>query len=113
IDRYRKLKPASLEALVEGGEDHEFEVPEALLIDDRTPATEHLRLRFWEELHAALAELPREQRQVFVWHELEGLSFEDIVALTGENRNTLVSRKRYAVLHLRRRLETLWKEYLP
>jgi RNA polymerase sigma factor (sigma-70 family) len=113
IDRYRRPKPASLDALAEGGEEAEFELPAPLLVDDRTPETEHLRLRFWEELHAALAELPQEQRQVFVWHELEGLPFEEIVALTGENRNTLVSRKRYAVLHLRRRLEALWEEFLP
>jgi DNA-directed RNA polymerase specialized sigma24 family protein len=71
-----------------------------------------LRNLFWEQLHAALAELPQAQRQVFVWHELEGLSFQDIATLTGEKLNTLLSRKRYAVLHLRQRLQRLRDEFL-
>ena len=84
--------------------------PGFFLRDDNTPRTEHLRSLFWEALHSALAELPEEQRQVFVWHELESLSFQDIAALTGENLNTLLSRKRYAILHLRLRLEPLRAE---
>ncbi|PTX91603.1 RNA polymerase sigma factor [Opitutus sp. ER46] len=111
IDRRRKPSPTSLDALAED-EDDGLDMAEWLLRDDKTPRTEHLRRRFWEELHAALAELPDEQRQVFVWHELEALSFEDIAALTGENVNTLLSRKRYAVLHLRTRLESLRREFL-
>jgi len=115
IDRYRKPRMASLDALAAEVEPDEeaFELPESLLRDDRTPESEHLRNLFWEQLHAALAELPQEQRQVFVWHELEGLSFQDIAALTGENLNTLLSRKRYAVLHLRRRFQMLRDEFLP
>jgi RNA polymerase sigma factor (sigma-70 family) len=113
IDRYRKPSMASLDALAGDAADDDtpFDFAELLLRDDNTPRTEHLRHRFWEELHAALAELPEEQRQVFVWHELEALSFEDIAALTGENVNTLLSRKRYAVLHLRARLEPLRDEF--
>jgi DNA-directed RNA polymerase specialized sigma24 family protein len=57
--------------------------------------------------------LPQEQRQVFVWHELEGLTFQEIAALTGENLNTLLSRKRYAVLHLRQRFQNLRDEFFP
>ncbi|MCX6952147.1 MAG: RNA polymerase sigma factor [Verrucomicrobia bacterium] len=113
IDRARKPKMASLDALAEDAADAAFEFPAGLLRDDQTPATEYRRMLFWERLHAALAELPPEQRQVFVWHELEGLSFQEIGALTGENQNTLLSRKRYAVLHLRRQLGNLRDEFLP
>jgi RNA polymerase sigma factor (sigma-70 family) len=115
IDRYRKPRMASLEAIAAeaAADDVPFEFPEILLRDDITPATEHRRNWFWEQLHAALAELPQEQRQVFVWTELEGLSFREIAALTGENQNTLLSRKRYAVLHLRKRFEPLRDEFHP
>jgi RNA polymerase sigma factor (sigma-70 family) len=115
IDRYRKTRPASLDAMTADATNDElaFAFPEVLLRDDNTPATEHRRALFWEQLHLALAELPQEQRQVFVWHELEGLSFQEIAALTGENQNTLLSRKRYAVLHLRARFAQLRDEFLP
>lgn len=111
IDQARKTQPDSLDAFAEAADDEHFEFPAYLLRDDNTPATEHRRTQFWEDLHAALAELPPEQRQAFVWHELDGLSFQDIASLTGENQNTLLSRKRYAVLHLRRRLAGLRDEY--
>ena len=113
IDQYRKPKMASWDALAAEfeSEDEVFELPESLLRDAVTPESENLRNLFWEQLQAALAELPREQRQVFVWHELEGLSFQEIAALTGENPNTLLSRKRYAVLHLRQRFQRLRDEF--
>jgi len=112
IDRSRKPQNASLEALAaESQEGTDLGIAELLLRDDKTPRTEHLRRRFWEELSASLAELPEPQRSVFVWHELEGLSFEEIAELTGENPNTLLSRKRYAVLHLRARLQSLREEF--
>ncbi len=113
IDRSRKPTMDSLEAMANDGPDGDanFDVLGFLLRDDKTPETEHLRQLFWEYLHAALAELPKEQRQVFVWHELEGLSFQQIAAVTGENLNTLLARKRYAVLHLRRRLEPVRDEF--
>jgi DNA-directed RNA polymerase specialized sigma24 family protein len=57
-----------------------------------------------------LDELPEEQRQVFIWHELDYIPFREIAELTGENEQTLVSRKRYAVLHLRKRLKQLYEE---
>lgn len=114
IDQYRKPKMASLEAMAAESEleDDAFEVPESLLHEASTPESENLRNLFWEQLQAALAELPQEQRQVFVWHELDGLSFQQIAALTGENLNTLLSRKRYAVLHLRQRFQRLHDEFL-
>jgi len=111
IDRYRKPKMASLESMAADADEAEFDFADFFLRDDNTPRTEHLRSQFWEKLYAALAELPEEQRQVFVWHELEALSFQDIAELTGDNVNTLISRKRYAVLHLRNRLESLREEF--
>ena len=109
IDRARKPRMDSLDALTDG--EDSLDLAEYLLRDDQTPQTEHVRGMFWERLHAALAELPEEQRQVFVWHELEALSYQDIAELTGANVNTLISRKRYAVLHLRKRLEPLRQEF--
>jgi DNA-directed RNA polymerase specialized sigma24 family protein len=81
-----------------------------LLTDDTTPETEYLRNLFWEQLFIALDELPEEQRQVFIWHELEDVTFAEMAERTGLNTNTLVLRKRYAVLHLRERLQQLYKE---
>ena len=64
------------------------------------------------ELNAAIDELPEEQRAVFVAHEMEGLSFKELAAETGVSVNTLLSRKHYAVLHLRRRLQAIYDEYM-
>jgi len=64
-----------------------------------------------DELESAIEELPPEQREVFVAHELEGRSFKQIAAETGVSVNTLLSRKRYAVLHLRRRLQSIYDEF--
>jgi RNA polymerase sigma factor (sigma-70 family) len=64
-----------------------------------------------DEIESAVEELPQEQRDVFVAHELEGRSFKEIAAQTGVNVNTLLSRKRYAVLHLRERLQSLYDEF--
>ena len=65
-----------------------------------------------EELTAALDELPAEQREAFVLHELEGKSFNEIALETGVSVNTLISRKRYAVLHLRKRLQSIYDEFI-
>ncbi len=113
IDRYRKPQLASLDAMVSDAEDEEtgFDFAGFLLREDKTPRTEHLNNQFWEQLYAALAELPEQQRQVFMWHEFDAMSFQDIATLTGENVNTLLARKRYAVLHLRERLEPLRAEF--
>lgn len=114
IDRYRKPQLASLDAMVSDAEDEEtgFDFAGFLLREDKTPRTEHLNNQFWEQLYAALAELPEQQRQVFMWHEFDAMSFQGIATLTGENVNTLLARKRYAVLHLRERLEPLRAEFL-
>ena len=84
----------------------------AIMDDDSSPETDYLRSLIWEELEIALSELPAEQRSVFDLTELQGFSFKEISASTGITVNTLISRKRYAILHLRQRLSTLYKELL-
>jgi RNA polymerase sigma factor (sigma-70 family) len=90
-------------------EESELSVLDLLPAGD-TPEAAYARDVLLEELDAALDELPAEQREAFVAHELEGLSFKDLAARTGASVNTLLSRKRYAVLHLRRRLHAIYKE---
>jgi len=112
-DKYRKQKEASLEEVLSfTDEDGEMNIKEILLAGTSNPETEHLRNLFWEQLFRALDELPTEQRDVFVWNELEDISFSEIADRTGEKVNTLLSRKRYAVLHLRNRLEELYREII-
>ena len=77
---------------------------------DAGPEALYIRGVLLEELELALGELPKEQREVFVAHELEGRSFREMSASTGVSVNTLLSRKRYAVLHLRERLQSIYDE---
>jgi RNA polymerase sigma factor (sigma-70 family) len=112
IDKDRRQEPDSLEEILADDENNEFNFRELLLAGDENPEAENLRNLFWEQLFAALEELPAEQRQVFVLNELEDISFNEIAERTGEKINTLISRKRYAVLHLRKRLEQLRKDIL-
>ena len=91
-------------------DDDEIDFKALLLVEGKTPETEYLRNVFWEQLFLALDELPKKQKEVFTWHELEDIPFTEIAARTGDNIQTLVSRKRYAVLHLRTRLKQLYEE---
>lgn len=111
-DRYRKKKAESLDSLL--GTDEEGEVNfEAILLDDsKNPENAYLQSLFWQTLEEALQELPEEQKNVFTWNELYDIPFKEIAERTGENVNTLISRKRYAVLHLRKRLQTLYNEII-
>ena len=113
-DSYRKQKlPLADDVFgVSETDEESFDWKEMLLATDTNPETEYLRNLFWEELQLALDELPAEQRQVFVQNEIEGLAFKDISAQTGLSVATLISRKRYAVLHLRERLRVLKDELL-
>lgn len=111
-DRYRRTTPDSLDALVYEDEDGALDFRNILLADNQTPETEYLRELFWEDLMAALDELPEAQRNVFVWNELEDETFQSIADRTGENIKTLISRKRYAVQHLRERLGEFYREFL-
>jgi len=111
IDKYRKHQTSSLdEEIFDDADEGSFNVKDILLAENSTPETEFLRNLFWEQLFSALDELPEEQRQVFVWNELEDVPFNEISKRTGEKINTLISRKRYAVLYLRKRLQQLYKE---
>jgi len=113
IDRSRKHKEVEM-PYAKDDNDETFlnEVPYLLMDDSSSPDTEYLRSLVWDELEIALAELPAEQREVFELTELEGFSFKEISEATGITVNTLISRKRYAVLHLRERLKDLYHDLL-
>jgi len=113
-DRYRKHKlPLADDVFGTSETDEEgFDWREMLLAADTNPETEYLRNLFWEELRVALQELPAEQRDVFVMNEIDGIAFKDIAEQTGVSVATLISRKRYAVLHLREKLQVLKNELL-
>ena len=111
-DRYRKRKDESLEDYSLYDDDGEINLKELLLADNNTPETEHLHQLFWEELFAALEELPENQRTVFVMNELEDITLQEIADRQGENIKTIISRKRYAVMHLRKRLEDLYNDII-
>ncbi|SDJ80791.1 RNA polymerase sigma factor, sigma-70 family [Catalinimonas alkaloidigena] len=112
IDRSRKRTPEALEDFRYQDEDGDFSFKEILLADTTNPELEFLRDAFWEELFAALDELPENQRQVFIWNELEDMTLQQIADQTGEKLKTIISRKGYAVKHLRRRLASLYNEFL-
>lgn len=113
-DSYRKKKLPLADDIFGSVEsdDTMMDWKELLLPDEANPETEYLRSIFWEALQAALAELPVEQSEVFVQNEMEGIAFKDIEKQTGVSVATLISRKRYAVLHLRDRLSGLKDELL-
>ncbi len=111
-DRYRKKKTEALEDFIMEDEDGEFTIGAILLADEDDPETVYLKDVFWQELFVALNELPENQRQVFVWNELEDKTLQQIADETGEKLKTIISRKGYAVKHLRARLESLYKELL-
>jgi len=113
-DRYRKKKPESLENLLnpDNGEDDGPNFSAILFDNSNNPETVYLKSLFWKTLQEALQELPEEQKAVFVWNELGDISFKEIAEFTGEKVNTLISRKRYAVLYLRERLLDLYNEII-
>ncbi len=113
-DSYRKQKLPLAEDMfgsIESEEDM-LDWKEFLLPADSNPETTYLRNLFWEALQQALDELPAEQREVFIQNEMEGIPFKEIEQQTGVSVATLISRKRYAVLHLRDRLAVLRDELL-
>jgi RNA polymerase sigma factor (sigma-70 family) len=111
IDLFRKSKPESFSDTAIVDEDDELLRLEDLLPSpDAGPEALYARHLLLEELELAVDELPEEQREVFVAHELEGRSFKEIAAETSVSVNTLLSRKRYAVLHLRERLQDIYDE---
>jgi len=110
-DSYRKKTPDLLLDKNIENDDESFNFKEILMADSVSPEDENLKEIFWEELFRALDELPENQKNVFVWNELEDETFQEIADRTGENIKTLISRKRYAVQHLRKRLEELYQEF--
>ena len=113
-DLFRKKKPESLsDTAIANDEDDELLLLEDLLPSpDAGPEALYVRNVLLDELELAIEELPEEQREVFVTHELEGRSFKEMAADTGVSVNTLLSRKRYAVLHLRERLQDVYDEFM-
>ena len=112
VDRFRKKKEESLETRGASDEDDEgLRLDLALPADDGGPEAAYARSMLIEALEEALAELPKNQREVFIAHEIEGISFKALSAQTGVGVNTLLARKRYAVLHLRERLQTVYDEF--
>ena len=113
-DLYRKKKTESMpEFFAETEDDGSFRELRNLMFDNgSTPEDDYLRSLVWIELEKALDELPEEQRSVFELTELKGLSFKEISEQTGVTVNTLISRKRYAVLVLRERLQLIYDELI-
>jgi RNA polymerase sigma factor (sigma-70 family) len=111
-DLFRRRTPASLSEVAGVDPDGErLELADLLPSPDAGPEARYARGVLLEELEQALDELPEEQREVFIAHELEGRRFKDLSAETGVNLNTLLSRKRYAVLHLRERLQDVYEAF--
>jgi RNA polymerase sigma factor (sigma-70 family) len=114
IDLFRKER----RGMPRGDSVAAFEQGETLLLEDvlpspdAGPAEAYARTVLLEELDEAIDELPEEQREVFVAHEIEGYSFKEIAARTGISVNTLLSRKHYAVIYLRRRLAAIYDEFV-
>ncbi len=114
IDWYRKRKPESLRQRADESalpQNLPLNLEDILFDPGQNPDVLYARSLVWTELADALEDLPDEQRDVFVMHELEGKSFKEIAELTGEPVNTLLSRKRYAVLYLREALQELYDDF--
>lgn len=114
IDRFRKKKEQPLAELTDGGDamadEGDYRLDLALPAHDAGPEALYARSVVLKALQAALDELPANQRDVFIAHELEGRRFKDMAAESGVAINTLIARKRYAVLHLRTRLQSTYDE---
>jgi RNA polymerase sigma factor (sigma-70 family) len=111
-DLFRKKKPESFSAAAVADEDDELlRIEDLLPSPDAGPEALYARHLLLAELELAVDELPEEQREVFIAHEVEGRSFKAMAAETGVSVNTLLSRKRYAVLHLRERLQGIYDEF--
>jgi RNA polymerase sigma factor (sigma-70 family) len=111
-DLFRKKRPITFsDAAVEDESGELLQLEDLLPSPDAGPEALYFRSVLLDELEFALAELPRDQREVFIAHELEGRSFKELSAESGVNVNTLLARKRYAVLHLRERLQSIYDEF--
>jgi len=112
VDLFRRKRPESFsDTTVADEDDGLLRLEDLLPSPDAGPEALYARSVLLDELELAVEELPEEQREVFVAHELEGRSFKEMAAETGVNVNTLLSRKRYAVLYLRERLQSIYDEF--
>ena len=111
IDRFRKQKPEASSVGGRADDENTLSLEELLPSPDASPESVFVRNVLMDEIGEALAELPPEQREVFIANEIEGRTFAEIAAETGTSINTLLSRKRYAVLHLRRHLREIYEEF--
>jgi RNA polymerase sigma factor (sigma-70 family) len=112
-DLFRKKKPVNFsDAAIEGEDGELLHFEDLLPSPEDGPEALYVRSVVLEELEIALGELPKEQREVFVAHELEGRSFKELAAESGVSVNTLLARKRYAVIHLRERLQSVYDEFM-
>lgn len=112
VDYFRRKKPQTFSDMADRTDDDQaYRFEDLLPSPDAGPEATYARSVLLEELDAALEELPAEQRDIFVAHEIEGRTFRQLAAETGLSINTLLSRKRYAVLHLRRRLQAAYEEF--
>jgi RNA polymerase sigma factor (sigma-70 family) len=111
-DLFRKKQPEAFsDTAIEDEEGDALQIEDLLPSPDAGPEALYLRQVLLDELELVLDELPEGQREAFIAHELDGRSFKEISAETGVSVNTLLSRKRYAVLHLRRRLQSIYDEF--
>ncbi len=108
VDKYRKQTTLPLEDLLYEDEDGEMIFPENLFTESDKAETDFDKALFMDSLFKALDEIPQKQRDVFVWNELEDLTLQQIADKTGENIKTIISRKRYAVSHLREKLQKFY-----
>jgi len=112
IDLFRTKRPESFsDAVVSDEDDDRLQLEDLLPSPDAGPEALYARHVLLDAVESAIDELPKEQREVFVAHELEGRSFKEMAAETGVSVNTLLSRKRYAVRHLRERLQGVFDEF--
>jgi RNA polymerase sigma factor (sigma-70 family) len=112
VDLFRRRKPDSLNQPVSDEEDGGTLLLEDLLPSSESgPEADYTRSLLLDALEDALEELPQAQREVFIAHEIDGISFKQLAADTGLSVNTLISRKHYAVLHLRRRLQSIYDDF--
>ena len=112
-DLFRKKTPELFgDAVIENQEGESLQIEDLLPSPDAGPEALYFRNLLLDELELAIDELPGEQREVLVAHEVEGRSFKELAEETGVSVNTLLSRKRYAVLHLRERLQSIYNEFM-
>ena len=108
VDKNRKKTTLSLDDIVYENEDGEMIFPEVMFEDSMITETEFENAYYKETIFKALNELPEKQREVFVWNELDDLTLQQIANKTGESIKTIISRKRYAIAHLRERLQNIY-----